>query len=678
VQFEQYKINTLNLDAKIDSNDKVPSKISLSLQQAQVSDLPVEGLQIDIGGTATRHTLDIVLAQDTQNRVTLKGFGSWKGNQWNLTIQETQMQTGQFGKWQQTQPAALKVTADDFSLALYCLHSDKQGNICGSVEAQNYRDWKGEARVQKIPFAVLKKFLPPQFDSTDVDLNGLGRFWYTPQSGAMLDFHASGENGVISGIKVEGKETPVAFNHFEFALSNVNKKLEATTSISIEDAGNIDMAISFPHWSKLGIPDLNERIQGHVEIDLTSLTVLSILSSQIKNPVGKWHGDIEISGTLKSPIIIGESRVKASSFTLATLGLELSDVDLVATADKKRNVTITGNARAGNGSINISGTLNDYRAAEPTGSIKISGKNFELVRIPEATIIVSPDLSLTLNQNAVSMTGDILISEADLKIFTPTKSITPSPDVVIVSEQKTQKTNAPLNISSKIRIILGDNVKVQGYGFTGRLHGSVLVDDTKELTTASGEINIVEGKYAAYGTTLDIARGSLSFAGSTIDNPLVDVRAERRIGDVIAGVLVQGNVKSPKISLFSDPPFDDSNVLSYIILGKPIDAASDQDGQLLANAAVSLGLLGGEKLAKEIADQFGIDEIKIQSDQKTNSTSVVLGKYLSPDFYVGYAIGIGNAVDTLQIQYKLTEQWVLKTQSGEQQKAELLFTIESD
>ena len=74
----------------------------------------------------------------------------------------------------------------------------------------------------------------------------------------------------------------------------------------------------------------------------------------------------------------------------------------------------------------------------------------------------------------------------------------------------------------------------------------------------------------------------------------------------------------------------------------------------------------------------GIDEIKIQSDQKTNSTSVVLGKYLSPDFYVGYAIGIGNAVDTLQIQYKLTEQWVLKTQSGEQQKAELLFTIESD
>jgi translocation and assembly module TamB len=494
----------------------------------------------------------------------------------------------------------------------------------------------------------------------------------------MLDFSASGENGVISGIKIEGEDTTVDFNHIDFTLSNANRKLEATMSVSIQDTGTVELAFAFPDWFKLSMPPIDERIQGHVEIDLKNLTILAIVSNYIKNPVGKWHSDIKISGTLGAPILIGESRVQASSLTLTTLGLTLSDVDLKAVSDAKRAVKVSGSAMSGKGKININGSLDDYRATESTGSIKIIGENFELARIPEATIIVSPNLQLSINQNAIAMTGDILISEAALTIFTPTKTITPSPDVVIVSAEQSEKPTTPLNISSKIRIILGDKVKVQGYGFTGSLQGSVLVDDTKALTTASGEINIVEGKYAAYGATLDIASGSLSFAGSSIDNPMVNVRAQRRVDEVVAGVIVEGNVQSPKIRLFSEPAMDDSNILSYIILGQPLNAASEQDGKLLANAAASLGLLGGEKLAKEIGERFGIDEIKIQTDQDTKEASLLLGKYLSPDFYVGYAIGIGNAVDTLQIQYKLTEQWVLKTSSGEQQKAEILFTIEKD
>jgi translocation and assembly module TamB len=157
------------------------------------------------------------------------------------------------------------------------------------------------------------------------------------------------------------------------------------------------------------------------------------------------------------------------------------------------------------------------------------------------------------------------------------------------------------------------------------------------------------------------------------------VRAERRLSNIIvAGVLIEGEVQAPKISLFSEPAMEDSDILSYIITGQPLSAASEKDGKLLTNAAASLGLLGGEKLAKEIGENFGIDEIKIQTDHTTRDTSLLLGKYLSSDFYVGYAIGIGNAVDTLQIQYKLTEQWVLKTKSGEQQSAEILFTIEKD
>ncbi|WP_455210914.1 translocation/assembly module TamB domain-containing protein [Kaarinaea lacus] len=679
LQFQQYSVKNVTFNSNIDLTEQTQSHIDLVMQQAKVLDIPVENFQVNIKGTGLAHSIDSKITQDTNNQVEFSARGTWKENTWNLIMNKTQLQTKPFGNWRQASPAEIKISAVDFSVVGYCLVNEKQGSLCSSVKAREFQNWDGDLTVEKIPFTVFKELLPPQFDSTDVDLSGRGTFAFAPDTGALLDFKASGENGVISGIKVENKETPIAFNHFDFALSNTNKKLAAKTSITIKDTGNIALELTFPNWSELSVPELSEKIQGHAKIDLSNLAVMSIISDYIKDPVGEWHSDIAISGTLEAPILIGESHIRASSLTLTTLGLKLRDVDLQAASNEKRAINISGSAKSGQGRINISGNFNDYRATESTGSIKITGEKFELARIPEATIIVSPDLVLSIAQNSIDLKGDIVMSEADFKIFAPTKTISPSPDVVIVSAQQPDSKQAPIRMTSKIRIILGNKVKVQGYGFSGRLEGSVLVDDTGALTTASGKINIVDGKYIAYGTELEISTGSLSFAGSSIDNPLINVRAERRpTKDIVAGVLIEGEVKSPKITLFSEPAMQDSDILSYIILGQPLNAASDQDGKLLTNAAASLGLLGGEKLAKEIGDKFGIDEIKIQTDHTTKDTSLLLGKYLSPDFYVGYAIGIGGAVDTLQIQYKLTEQWVLKTQSGEQQKAEILFTIEKD
>ena len=121
---------------------------------------------------------------------------------------------------------------------------------------------------------------------------------------------------------------------------------------------------------------------------------------------------------------------------------------------------------------------------------------------------------------------------------------------------------------------------------------------------------------------------------------------------------------------------NETDILSYVVLGYPISDASKQDGSDLSKAALSIGLFGGEKIAKDLADRFGIDEVRVQSDQTTEQTSLVLGKYLSPKLYVNYAIGIGQTVNTLQMQYQLADQWLLKAESGEYHGADLIFTFE--
>jgi translocation and assembly module TamB len=112
------------------------------------------------------------------------------------------------------------------------------------------------------------------------------------------------------------------------------------------------------------------------------------------------------------------------------------------------------------------------------------------------------------------------------------------------------------------------------------------------------------------------------------------------------------------------------------VLGRALETASKEEAGLLQEAALSLGLAGGTRLAREIAGEFGVDVVQVEASTQRQQASVVLGKYLSPKLYVQYAVGLWEAEDTLRVRYRLTEHWTLEAQSGTQSGADLLYTIE--
>jgi translocation and assembly module TamB len=123
---------------------------------------------------------------------------------------------------------------------------------------------------------------------------------------------------------------------------------------------------------------------------------------------------------------------------------------------------------------------------------------------------------------------------------------------------------------------------------------------------------------------------------------------------------------------------DQSDILAYIVLGYPINQASKEEGELLAKAATSIGFLGGEKIIRSLTEQFGLDEVKIQSSNTTKEASLVLGKYLSPKLYVQYAVGIGETVNSMMLDYKVNKQISIKSESGETQSTDIIFSIEKN
>jgi translocation and assembly module TamB len=140
--------------------------------------------------------------------------------------------------------------------------------------------------------------------------------------------------------------------------------------------------------------------------------------------------------------------------------------------------------------------------------------------------------------------------------------------------------------------------------------------------------------------------------------------------------LIKGTLRSPEVTLFSEPPMAESEALSYLVLGRPLGEASRAEGDVVSKAATSLGLRGGNFLAQRIASTFGLDEARIQTGRSLQQASLVAGKYLSPKLYAAYGIGLFDHANTFRVRYLLSSRWTLVGETGRATSADLLYRLE--
>jgi len=316
----------------------------------------------------------------------------------------------------------------------------------------------------------------------------------------------------------------------------------------------------------------------------------------------------------------------------------------------------------------------DTGAGWPT-QITIKGDRFEASRIPEARVEVTPDLRIKLQHHTIDIQGDVHIPYAKLQPRDITLAARTSDDAVIIGGK--QPAEEKWAIHTRIRLTLGERVHFFGYGFEGRLGGNLLLtEEPGQITKATGEINIPEGRYRAYGQRLDVEHGRLLYTGGPLTNPGLDLRAVRHVGNVTAGINVRGSLNQPQLELFSTPAMGQTDALAYLMLGGPIDKASGEEGAMMAKAALALGLSGGDSLARSLGDRFGLDEMRVESSDSGDQASLVVGRYLSPRLYVSYGVGLIESINTLALRYRISDKWQIKAESGEYQGADLLYTIE--
>ena len=547
----------------------------------------------------------------------------------------------------------------------------------GSTLLDKVRGWPSKIRFEAKQLDVsgpIKRWLPPQMTVAGL-LDATADLSFEAPANLFGEIKVSSALGTLGYPLLEGERESWEYRDAKLAMVMNSRGIEASSEIQVGNNNSLSGQLSLPGAKLLTLDLENQALQAQARLNFRELELIEDLVPEIEQLQGSLALDFSADGTIAQPRLSGRAEVLEAALLIPRLGLSISDIKMSGSSENDDQFKFVVNASSGDGSLLIEGS-SQLRAADgwPT-RFSIKGENFEISRIPEAAVLVSPDLKVNLQHQSIDIQGDLLIPYAKLQPKDVTTAARVSSDTVIVGGA--QKPQPKWSITNRINLVLGDRVTFFGFGFEGQLGGKLLIEEEAgQPARGTGSINIVEGRYRAYGQRLDIENGRLLFTGGPLTNPGLDLRAQRKTNNVIAGIKVRGRLQQPQLELFSIPAMGQTDTLSYLLLGRPIESASGEEGAMMAQAALALGLAGGDQLARSIGDRFGLDEMRVESSDSGDQASLVVGRYLSPRLYVSYGVGLIESFNSLNLRYQISEKWQLKAVSGENQGADFLYSIE--
>ncbi|MGR8997919.1 MAG: translocation/assembly module TamB domain-containing protein [Gammaproteobacteria bacterium] len=423
----------------------------------------------------------------------------------------------------------------------------------------------------------------------------------------------------------------------------------------------------------------SKTLSGQISASVAEFAMLNPLVPQLSDIKGHLNADLALQGTLEKPVASGAIRFTGGAVDINELGLAVREINFqaLASADNNERMQITGSAKSGGGVVNLDGhAVLKAQAGWPV-DLTLKGENFEVARLPEAQIVISPDLKFVIAEKKSKVTGSLKVPKALMTLQElPENAVKVSPDEVILGQEKVEeKSPAAPGIDANIDIALGKQISFSGQGLTTNLTGKLKIIKDGEKIAMHGNVDMIKGRYKSYGQDLTVRKGRFLFNGP-VDNPWLEVEAIRVSNDkkVTAILSLTGSLQKPQTHISSDPALPEAEALAYLITGRPLNQVSKSEGNMLASAALSYG--GSQ--AAWIANKLGINEFEVQEGQTLQDTLVAVGQYLTPDFYVGAKVGLFNKQASIVLKHKITGSINVETQTGTSQRVKLNYEIDTD
>lgn len=649
-----------------------PATIDVAMTDLQAVGRDIERLDFKLQGSTAEHRLALDI-RDRDATMKARGVGSFDTQSWQHRWDQLDLDLPADIGLAVVDPLSMTFTMSSADVEPFCLRARKVNELTGSAElclsaAWSEGAWNARFDIARLPIASVlpEPWLKASYDGSISAAASVGAAATGPLLGTL---RADFRDARLNWLRASGKRDIIPLGSGYLEISSSSDSIIGLLDIAAGERGRASgqlLAVrGASSWSEM-------PLQAKLIADSTALGLLNLYVPEIDRSAGDLSMDFDFSGTVGAPLVNGVLRLERGELDFYQINLALRDIDAEARLIDNR-ISLQSSARAGKGSIRADADL-EWRGSLPFGSLRIQGADIPIIDLPEARITATPNLEFKVTGRDLLATGTVLVPSARLTPVDLTGAVSTSTDEIIVGAEPVDPASS-FRVSSDIKLTLGDRVTVDSFGLSGRVAGNINVRSTPDgVNRGSGELGVVEGKYAALGRRLDIERGRLIFSGGLINDPGVDIRATKEFPDVKAGVNVRGTLREPRMSFFSEPSLPQSQVVSLILAGGTIEAtqAGDSTSSASRNALLAQG---GAILAQQLGQRIGIEDVGIEQNL-ANETSLVFGKYLSSRLYVSYGISLAETLNTLKLRYSINDRWTVRTEAGKEVSADVVYTVE--
>ena len=661
-------------------DEQKPVELNLNLAGIQGISNQVDSVQIILSGDANDHRFDVTTSGQNSNvNLSIQGqldqtswLGNWlsgdiKSSYANLTLLEPFKIEADWGKQQ-------------YQIAPHCWqHFDNQLCINQAEFMHNTATWSVSLKEFDM-LSVVRRLVPgmPKIQTNsrlNLDMSGEWDIAQLP--------HANLRANLSSGDWVFSEQ-----DNFQLTLDETLVEAQITPKnilAKINLSGNKVGSLSASIQGESGVyaDPLSRPIQGELLIERFDLAALKALVPQLDVLQGGINGQAQIDGTLSNPLLTGELKLSNGALKDESLPVALSAIE--------QSISLKGQRADFNGSYKLGKGIGEMQGNIvwlPTlkGHLHLTGEalEFDYQNIVKAK--VSPNINLMFEPNHLELVGEVAVPYARVKVRElPTGSISPSKDIVLVekqAEQNTAQQKLVLNVLLKLDPLERQEVKLDAFGLTTDLQGQLRLQNNKAVIFGSGEVQLVNGRYRAYGQKLVIRDGDILFTNA-LGRPYLNIEAVRdpklTEDDVIAGLLVVGMAQNPTVTVFSEPVMEQQQILSYMLTGRGLNESSgDSQDTILTNALLSLGLGQSENIISKVGNTLGFEDVSLDTSGQGDSTQLSLTGTVAPGVQLRYGVGVFDPISEVAIRYQLLPKLYIEAVSGASNAIDLYYQFSLD
>lgn len=424
-----------------------------------------------------------------------------------------------------------------------------------------------------------------------------------------------------------------------------------------------------PAWSEVLVRAENElRVRGDA-LELSWLAPL--LPPAARRVVGRLELDAHARGAAGLPELSGEVRLTEGGLWVPVLRQWLRPIEGRATLrDHTLRVEGVELGEPGAGG-RFEGELARVEGAPPTLRASLVLERLRLRRAGALDAAATGRVTVEGSLAAPRAAGGVQLDDARLQLPEPEAGVmreirvlglTDAPPFPGITEggQPTLFERSALDLSVQIP----RNTWVRGRGVTLEVAGELRASKApRGPLRYTGALQVIRGTCTLYGKRFDLQQGVAVFTGSDELDPLIHVVALHRVRDVSVVATLSGFASSPEIILSSNPRLEETDVLSYLVFGRPSqELAAEQSVDLEAAAAQVVGRLAVNRLSEILSARLPVDTLEAGAAHDGPGTTIGVGKYIGDDVFVRYRHTFGEEQDQeVEIEWRLTPEWSVQS-----------------